>query len=93
MDFDYNADVLLALSDKLKQFDSTELTLIAHTLTNVGVELRKQAPRLSLVEKLNKLKPEPPRSDPNSKIPRPVTPPKGSGPVKLALAPGLNIQV
>jgi hypothetical protein len=84
IDFDYTADVLMALSDKLKQFDSPELLMVAMSLTNIGAEIRKCAPRVSLVEKLNKMKPEPGRIDPNSKIPRPVPPPQGSGPVKVA---------
>jgi hypothetical protein len=85
IDFDYTADVLFAMSSKLKEYDSLELQMVAMTLTNIGAEIRKLAPSLSVVEKLNRLKPAPEKfnGDGGVKIPVP-TPPAPKSPPTVA---------
>jgi hypothetical protein len=86
----YIADQLVALRDIVRQYDCPELQFVAMTLTNMASEVRKHRTGAWSGELDGKepRKPEPPRSDPNSKIPRPKTPPRGSGPVKLAINGG-----
>lgn len=85
INFDYTADVLMAMSDKLKEYDSLELRMVAMTLTNIGAEVRKLAPPVSIVEKLNRLKPEPKKfnGDGGVKIPA-STPPAPKSPPTVA---------
>jgi hypothetical protein len=85
MNYDYAADQLFDIAERLKQFDSVELRLSASMLICIAAEVRKLAPSSTLTERLERLKPTPGKSDPNSMIPRPTPPPKGSGPVKLPL--------
>jgi hypothetical protein len=81
MNYDYAADQLFETAALLKQYDSAELRLHASMLICIAAEVRKLAAPSTLVERLNRLKSEPPRSDPNSKIPRPSPAPRGGSPV------------
>jgi hypothetical protein len=83
MNFDFAADCLFDTAARLKQYECEELRLHASMLICIAAEVRKLAPPSTLVERLNRLKVEPPRSDPNSKIPRPSPLPQGSGPVAV----------
>jgi hypothetical protein len=81
MNYDYAADQLFSTAELLKQYDSAELRLHASMLICIAAEVRKLAAPSTLVERLNRLKTMPDKSDPNSKIPRPVAPPRGGAPV------------
>jgi hypothetical protein len=83
MNFDYAADCLFDTAALLKTYDSPELRLHASMLICIAAEVRKLAPPSTLVERLNRLKAEPGKADPNSKIPRPSPLPQGSGPVAV----------
>jgi hypothetical protein len=85
MQANYIADALMQLSKLLKSYDDPELQLAAMTLTNIGAEVRKSHRLNGVAVAASGLKPAPRRIDPNSMVPRPTTPPKGSGPVKLAM--------
>jgi hypothetical protein len=85
MNCDYAADCLFETAALLKTYESAELQSHAKMLIYIAAEVRKFAPPSTLVERLNRLKAEPPRSDPNSKLPRPVTPPRGGLPHALAI--------
>jgi hypothetical protein len=82
MNYDYAADQLFDIAERLKQYESAEFRLSASMLICIAAEIRKLAPSSTLTERLERLKPLPGKSDPNSMIPRPEPPPKGSGPVK-----------
>jgi hypothetical protein len=83
MNYDYAADQLFDIAERLKQYESAELRLSASMLICIAAEVRKLAPSSTLTERLERLKPTPGKSDPNSKIPRPTPPPRGSGPARL----------
>jgi hypothetical protein len=86
IDFRFAARTMMDIAVSLRGYDSQELRGHVPMLMAIADELKKLAPPLSDFAGLTvaDLKPEPPKSDPNSKIPRPTTPPRGGAPVRLA---------
>jgi hypothetical protein len=88
MDFQFAANELQEIYGELRQYE--EFSRFATKILTIGSELRK----LHRPSTYAGLTPDevkkalPPKSDPNSKIPRPTPPPRGSGPVKLAINGG-----
>jgi hypothetical protein len=88
MDYRFAAKTISNICSSLNSFDSDELRGHVPMLRAIADELKKLAPPVTGFSGLSPvdLKPEPPKSDPSSKVPRPTTPPRGGAPVRLAMS-------
>jgi hypothetical protein len=76
------ADWLNGVCATLNGFDSADLATCSRLCGLIALEIRKHVVSDATLP-ANGKKPEPRRIDPNSMIPQPVPPPRGSGPVRL----------
>lgn len=85
----FAVDTLMHIAVDLQHYDSAEFKRHAVWLMTIAAEIRKEFPAVPTLDEMESLLPPPNRTDPNCKIPRPKTPPRGGSPVHAPLTNGV----